>query len=192
MFPDDKKKISDALILFGIIYVFALFFSLHYLHAVAENPDNDLFDNIIAGLSSVTESPLGFGNPFAAGLSQMLITFIVITGLVGMLYMLYQTSEQAKQHAADDKGKGSAKWNKDYKGFRRRHTLEDKDKKHEDVPSNNLILAQDLYYGLKEGNNVNVTIIGGAGTGKSFGVINAVFLAISIRSRIFTEVDKGR
>ena len=80
------------------------------------------------------------------------------------------TDAQAREHANSKTAKGSAEFSQDFKAFEQQYTLK-KPNGCPDAPDPNIILGKQLHYGLKRGRNMNVVIIGSAGSGKSFGVI---------------------
>lgn len=84
--------------------------------------------------------------------------------------LLLQTEYLRRRSLRPQKEYGSAKWNEDLKAFRKQYT---------DTPllgtgSPNMILAQDIYLSMdtrKTDRNCNILCTGGAGTGKSRGLI---------------------
>lgn len=84
--------------------------------------------------------------------------------------LLLQTEYLRRRSLRPQKEYGSAKWNEDGQGFRKKYT---------DTPllglgSPNMILAKDIYLSIntrKTDRNCNILCVGGAGTGKSRGLI---------------------
>lgn len=91
--------------------------------------------------------------------------------LVGLFVLLIlQTEYLRRRTLRPQKEYGSAKWNENWKSFRKKYT----DTPYWGPGSPNMIIAQDIYLSMdtrKTNLNCNVLCIGSAGTGKSRGLI---------------------
>lgn len=168
---DTTKSSLAFLAVFGVIAI--LFISLHYSAVAAQNPNEDLLTLVMSAFTSAAETPLNFKGATVAGT----ISAAFFLGIIYALGVAYYFSEQkSNEHYDARKAQGSAKFNTEYKRFQKNFAINDKNGK---PTEQNMILAKDLYFGLKEGDNVNVAVIGSAGSGKSFGVIKPNLLQMN-------------
>lgn len=173
MQPKNNESSRMTIMFFAVFGVIAvIFFSLHYA-AVAATTGGTLFNNIIGMTTRISENPLNFKGATAANT----VPIAAAMGAVYALFVAYFLSEQKRKEHIDPKiAQGSSDWNTDYKGFKEKFAYMDKKKN----PTNmNMILGKGLYLGLKPGRNVNVVIMGSAGSGKSFGVIKPNLLQMN-------------
>lgn len=164
-----KEKTSEQKMKLGFRiggWVLLLYIVLHVMQVRYSNSGANIFELLIAGLTHISQKPFELGyslsDPGAFFLALLAVTVIYVFTL---MYMDLQT--QRNEHADPRTAQGSADWNNDFKGFEQKFTIPKK----KGEPDQNMILGKGLRYGLKQGRNVNVVIMGSAGSGKSFGVI---------------------
>ena len=122
------------------------------------------------------------------------------TGKAGSVILVYALAasyfymQEVRNHYGN---LGTAKFEENTAKYTNENAFK-KDKKDKTDSDANLILGKGLKCGLKEGDNVNVLIIGGAGSGKSFGVIKPNILQMSTTyvvtdpsGEIFRALGKG-
>lgn len=153
--------------------IIVVFLSLHYTAVAAMNPGNNMFDNVFAMATHIQTSPFDFKGATAAAA----LPTILIIGVIYALAVFYFLNEEKRKEHIDPKiAQGSSDWNTDYKTFKKKFAIMNS----KGVPTNmNMILGKDLYFGLVPGRNVNVVIMGSAGSGKSFGVIKPNLLQMN-------------
>lgn len=151
--------------------VFIILFSLHY--SAVQSTGLTGLDAVTAVIDRIQSQPLNFQGAVAA---DVIKTIIVLGGLAALLIYYYYTEEKRKEHIDPRIAQGSSDWNTDYKKFKKENAICDKNGK---PTEQNMVLGKGLVYGLKEKDNVNVMIIGSAGSGKSFGVIKPNLLQMN-------------
>lgn len=174
MKPKEKNDNTPMIIFFCITAaVIDIIFSLHYSAVAAQNPGMSILEIIGAVSDRITAAPLNFTG---AVIASAVKTALIIGGVAGFAAYYFYTEEKRKEHIDPRKAQGSSDWNTDYKKFQKENAICDKNGK----PTNqNMILGKGLVYGIKEKENVNVMIIGSAGSGKSFGVIKPNLLQMN-------------
>lgn len=176
MAQKDSKN-QQYLIIGLIAYLVVVFVTLHYLSIAAQNPALGLFAILERALSETFTAPFSLAGAFSdAGKSFRTIGLVTLVFGFGAIYMY--TNEQSKKHENSDTALGSAGWMSDYKSFNA-DFVEERPKNKPELADPNLILAKGVKYGLVPGRNVNVMIIGSAGSGKSFGVIKPNILQMN-------------
>lgn len=166
MKPKKKTDNTTLYIFLGVMCVIFLFlFSMQYSVVKNQNPNENGLDIIFAAFERLQSAPTDFtGASFSTAISM----FLVLGGIAAFAAYYYYLEEKRKVHIDPFISQGSAEWNSDFKKFKKDNTICDKKGK---PTEQNMILAKDLLLGIKEKENVNVMIIGSAGSGKSFGVI---------------------
>lgn len=170
MEENNNSKKQTMLIFCAVCYVFVLFVGLHLLTVRnAGNQDMNIFGLCLLALDHMSAHPFSLNG----ALTDAGAVFSILGGLTlifGMVAAYCWTESSSKAHENSTTAKGSASFNKDFKGFKERYT-EKKPSESQGSPDPNIILGTNLYYGIKQGRNSNVVIMGSAGSGKSFGVI---------------------
>lgn len=167
---DKKAKTKQNLVIALVAYLFLLYMAVYFLSTRNICPEGtSVLEVFILMSNRIALNPFAIGHAF-----DDLIFAMQVIGALSAAYLvaaLYIWSEsESKKHEDSRTAKGSASFNQDYKGFNEKYSLKKPTKAPGD-PDPNIILGKGLYYGLKEGRNTNVMIIGSAGSGKSFGVI---------------------
>lgn len=174
MKPKAKSDNRPMIIFFSIAgIIIDIIFSLHYSAAEAANPGLTLFDLIGIVSDRITEDPLNFSG---AVITSAIGTALVIGLFAAVVAYYIYTEEKRKEHIDARIAQGSSDWNTDLKQFKKDNAICDNSGK---PTEQNMILGKGLYYGIKEKDNVNVMIIGSAGSGKSFGVIKPNLLQMN-------------
>lgn len=167
---EKSSKAQQMLIVCAICYVVVLFYGLHLCSVRnSGNQDEAILNLVMDALNHMASQPFSIGRAFA-DIGFAFQTLGVLTLIFGVIAVYFWSESQSKEHENSATAKGSASFNKDYKGFRERYTLK-KPSNAPESPDPNIILGKNLYYGLERGRNTNVVIMGSAGSGKSFGVI---------------------
>ena len=184
---DKKAKTKQNLVIALVAYLFLLYMAVYFLSTRNICPEGtSVLEVFILMSNRIALNPFAIGHAF-----DDLIFAMQVIGALSAAYLvaaLYIWSEsESKKHEDSRTAKGSASFNQDYKGFNEKYSLKKPTKAPGD-PDPNIILGKGLYYGLKEGRNTNVMIIGSAGSGKSFGVIkpNLMQLNTSYGFQLFT------
>lgn len=166
---EEKKKSEKQAKTFIIIvgWFFIVYFVLHYMQIKNTRDTSGVIEIVLLSLTHITEAPFEFSGAFR-NIGGLLLTLGAVTGIYALGIVYAETEQKAKEHADPKTAQGSSDWNTDFKGYAEKFAIPQKNK---DEPNKNLILGKGLEYGLKIGRNVNVVIMGSAGSGKSFGVI---------------------
>ena len=160
---EDKKQsiYMGGAAAYGLVVLYVL----HYMQ-VSTNGGGEFLDYVLGAFEHMFQHPFSIGQAFLHPFGT--IKVLLIATVVFAMVFLYVVSEMESMAHADEKtALGSAGWNTKFKEFRESYTIP----RTPGTPDKNIILAKDVKYGLRKGDNTNVTIIGSAGTGKSFGVI---------------------
>lgn len=167
----DNKAMIYIMAAIGFLVVF--FIVLHYTEVSATAAAPNLLTDLIDAFNHMSSKPLSFKHVTAGSL----MTNVMIAGLAYFIAVVLIINHIEQNAHADPKtAQGSSDWNKDFKGYAKLFTIPQKNK---NTPDENMILAKGLKYGLKQGRNVNVVIMGSAGSGKSFGVIKPNLLQMN-------------
>lgn len=167
---DEKKKNENqAKLIFAIGGgILLVFLTLHYMQIKNTSPsDTGLFSLIIAALTHVSQAPFDLQYAFK-DVGGLFLSILAVIGVYAIVLVYYNVQNQMNEHEDPKTAQGSSDWNTDFKGFNEEFAIRQKNK---EEPDQNIILGKGLKYGIKQGRNVNVVIMGSAGSGKSFGVI---------------------
>lgn len=166
---DEKKKSEKQARKFIIIigWIFIAYFTLHYMQMKNTQNEDGVFALALLALTHVAEAPLELNYAFR-DIVGLILSLAVVTGVYALGIVYASIERERKEHADPKTAQGSSDWNADFKGYAEKFAIPQKNK---EEPNKNLILGKGLEYGLKTGRNVNVVIMGSAGSGKSFGVI---------------------
>lgn len=194
-----KKYIIIAVITFLLITFFSLHIS-HQIEASGEpvktsvstqnNTSKDIKSLTTGGQTLNTEKskskmtigeaiPKGFEHAltkpfdmFPVGAKSFAGPFALMTLLAGLVFAYVWSKREFEHTDMAGKEEGSAHWNEDIAGYKKRYEAPYNPKT--DPFDKNVILAKDLYLlndNKKINRNLNACIVGGPGTGKSWGLI---------------------
>lgn len=173
---DERKKSTKQaeMGIFVIGQILILYLSLHYGYVCAHGGGSNYIEDTMNAFVHMTSSPFDLQKAFQGG--KWFIFLFCVSCIYWMCVALYETKAQLNSHADSKTAQGSSDWNTNLKGYSEQFEIKQKNK---DAPDKNLILGKGLKYGLKVGRNVNVVIMGSAGSGKSFGVIKPNLLQMN-------------
>ena len=187
-----KENLPIVITVLVVVYLFIVLVMLNVVGATSSEYSS--VDGITAINDSV-KNPFNleliaksFSYPDKLGQSLLIITFLYITSIG--LFIYYD-----RLHKYGNLG--TAKFETNVAKYTKEHSIQ-KPKEDKTDADFNIILGKGLKQGLIEGDNVNVLIIGGAGSGKSFGVIKPNILQMSTSyvvtdpsGEIFRALGKG-
>ena len=108
-------------------------------------------------------------------LTHAVVPILVVWGIVAMWAFLYVNRRNLYHQDAPGKEAGSSKFNQNFKGFAEKYTADYTEEEQEDgLPDPNIILADRLKLSMNSRatrRNLNVLVVGGSGTGKTYGLI---------------------
>ena len=179
---DDYKRdaLKISIIEYIVLYVGIILISLHMGHAAYGSADTSLFmkehmanDNYITNLITATTTLVS--HPFdVLPYSTYHTKYLAMNSFIYFLFLAVKYVEYERLKSdRDGEGHGTAKWNKNYKGFANKYTFEPKvseNDKDEDCIDMKLIFTSKnklSFDGRKTRRNTNTVILGGSGTGKS-------------------------
>lgn len=185
MHPKKKHSYAAPFLVIGII---AVFFALHYTRIANEvNGVNqstggainigssggaESLDILMAAFEELLTKPF-----YLKGLTlrSALIPCLVAVAVVGLYYFIRQSEHELRKTEGNNIQGGSSKWFDDYKGWNEHYvTPYTKEDKKTGLPDPNIILAKDIELSMNSKairRNANICVIGGSGTGKTFGFI---------------------
>lgn len=164
----ERKRKSGRkayIIIFAVIAILILFFVLHVNAITRDNPRMGMLDALSAAPMEMLTNPFHLAWTGKTGL-----VLLGIYGAIGF-FMLYERSNmQLKEHDNSDTAQGSAHWmtEAEFEEFNMKRNDPYGSRKC-DGPRN-VILSQDMRLGMegyKSRRNLNTTVIGGSGAGKS-------------------------
>ncbi len=184
---NDKIDKRQYMMVFVVLMIFNAYFSLHFTHHQYPVIDPEAIEkgNILGtaiSKPSLMESfELTLGSMFSSPLKvfplqwNFFIPFGILTAIIGFIMLaMYYKDVMYRQSLPDDEMQGSAKFNNNIKLYKENFeaSYANNDPKYPFDP--NMILADGLKMNMdnkKVNRNMNCLIVGGPGTGKSFGVI---------------------
>ena len=168
MKPEKKRELIRRLSIFvGIIYVFLVCLILH----VGWYADYERCSVLLAIWPGFVDI---FIHPFRIFpiLESTIIAIILMTGIFAVLCVFVYQEELQRRHYKEDEVGGNAKWFNELDEYNRKFTEPFGSTKHDG--KNNMILSQDLFMSMDNKairRNMNVFIIGGSGSGKSYNFV---------------------
>lgn len=160
----NKKNNNTLYIAFGIIaYLFCCFLGCHIGTVFEQNPNGEVLDCLLLGLTHMSEKP--FELIFSAATFKAIgIASIIFIIIVACLVI------DAERNKRDMPGKesGSAAWNNDLNTYNK--TYSDPHGSPQNNGPYNMILTQNVFLNMNTRDtrrNNNVLVVGGSGSGKS-------------------------
>ena len=144
-----------------MLYAFVVIWVIHTMHVVMENPFYSVNEAVEHGLIDIFMHPFRIF-PFAPGTMRALISVTALIIISGIL-IVQTTKIRSSKNPAD------AKWLKALDDYNTKFTEPFGKRTHEGT--NNMIFSQDLFMSMDNKairRNLNVFVIGGSGSGKSF------------------------
>ena len=173
---ENKKTEQQAKLVFAIGgWIVLMYLVLHCMQVRYGNSGANIFEIVTAGLTHCAEKPFELGHVFS-DVGTLFLSILAVTGIYVVTLMYARMQTKLNEHEDPRTAQGSSDWNRDFKGYAEKFTIPQKNK---EEPDQNMILGKGLRYGLKPGRNVNVVIMGSAGSGKSFGVIKPNILQMN-------------
>lgn len=157
------KRTFFLLKCFAGFYLFVIVLVIHSKHVAVENPYMDIFDIMWEGFLDIFKNPLRVF-PLAAG---TLHTIGAVLGFLTAVIALVAMNANLRRH--DDNAVGPDDWMADLKEYNKRLTEPFGEAGHDG--KNNMILSQDMFLAMdneRTRRNMNICVIGGSGSGKSF------------------------
>ena len=162
-------------IVFGVLmWLFFAIYCLHLGYAI-EHPKFNIYHKapgLIENLSLAAENMTS--HPFSCfPITSKALGYVGIMSLFyGMAALVIWTQAEQNKHDRAGEENGSAKWFRDWKWFKLNFV--DPVGKKECNGRKNIIVADDImmsYVGHETKRNINATVVGGSGTGKSTGIV---------------------
>ena len=155
-------------IILPTLYLFLVLWVIHYLHMKRENPTGSGVEWISSGFFDIFLNPFGiFPLPRGWFGTTMLITFAFAFFTILNMIIRY-----LQRHYDPDTVQGDAKWLTDLDDYNKKFT--EPFGSTDNSGKNNMIFSQDLFMSMNNSairRNMNVFIIGGSGSGKSFNFV---------------------
>lgn len=158
-----KKSYKKLLIIItGIAYFFAVFFSLHLATVAVTARDAGIFEIFSLASEHLSKKPFSFVFSEYNLIYWFLVTIIFVVVMALLYYDTIINGPGAKNPM------GSAKWNTNWKAYNKRYTDPPNLEKHDG--NKNMILTQNIFLSMdsrQTRRNNNVLVVGGSGAGKS-------------------------
>ena len=168
MKPEKKRELIRRLGIFiGIIYLFLISLILH-IGWYADYYRCSIVASLVPGFINV------FAHPFQIFpvMEGTIIAILLITGILAVVSVFFYQEEMQRRHYKEDEVGGNAKWFDELDEYNKKFTEPFGSTKHDG--KNNMILSQDLFMSMNNKairRNMNVFIIGGSGSGKSYNFV---------------------
>lgn len=172
-----KKKIKKKVfIIGGIAYILWILLVIHARFMMIERPELTLLDYFYAGMWDMIVNPFRIF-PIPPGTFGWIIGTTVFWA--SMLF-LWITVARVRSRYNPDTVQGDAQWLKCLKDYNRRFTEPFGEITHEG--KNNMILSEELYMSMdnkKTRRNMNICVIGGSGSGKTYNFVGPNIMQIN-------------
>jgi hypothetical protein len=155
-------------IILPTLYLFLVLWVIHYLHMKRENPTGSGVEWISSGFFDIFLNPFGI---FPLPRGWFGIT-VLITFAFAFFTILNMIIRYLQRHYDPDTVQGDAKWLTDLDDYNKKFT--EPFGSTDNSGKNNMIFSQDLFMSMNNSairRNMNVFIIGGSGSGKSFNFV---------------------
>lgn len=182
-----RERYKRLIIYAAFVFALLAFYIIHVRVVAYTNPRNDIFQDIIQGISHTIFRPLDIF-PIPSG--TFAITMFIFAGSTLYVFVLI-TRDRIKNHYDSDIAQGSAKWMEDYSEYKKRFT--EPFGTVDDSGPNNVIFSQEIRLSLsawRTRRNLNLLAIGGSGAGKSFNLVGPNIMQANC-SYIVTDPSGG-
>lgn len=162
-----KQAIKQSIVFVIISYVIFVIMALH-IGAVMTERRITLAEAFEPGIADIFQHPLAVF-PISPGTLTFIMVATIVVAVIGIFVFL---DDERKQHYKSNEAVGASQWLKNLDDYNRKFTEPFDDVSH-DGP-NNMILSQDLFMSMnnqKIRRNMNVFVIGGSGSGKSYNFV---------------------
>lgn len=159
-----RKGIVRALIFISLVYLVLVIVTIHAMHVHMEMPYLSLFQTIKQGIIDVFVHPLRI-LPFAPGTGKMVLS---VTALMTFSLLLLEMDYKLKEHDDPNTVQGDQQWLEKLDEFSVMYSEPIGETSHDSEL--NLIISKDICLSVITSIdfNLNVLVIGGSGSGKSF------------------------
>ena len=171
------KKAAKQIIYGGIgLYVFWVILVIHTKIIMIEQPGLHITDAFSAGFADMFTNPFRIF-PLAPGTAGWIIGSTIVWGAFISLALLIA---KVRKHHNSDTVQGDAQWLKNLRDYNRRFTEPFGEINHDG--KNNVIMSEDIYLSMdnkKTRRNLNICVIGGSGSGKSYNFVGPNIMQIN-------------
>lgn len=167
-----NKKKKEAFLMIGVVsglcYVFFVFWYVHFALVSQENSKMELIELINLSFDDLFQRPFSIF-PLPSGIFSQIAMYTLMIGAV--IAVIYITQKQ-KAHYNVDTVQGDSEWMGTMDDYNKKFT--DPIGKTSNAGPTNIILSQDMFLTMNNEatrRNLNVFIVGGSGSGKSFNFV---------------------
>lgn len=171
-----KKAVKQVIIAGIALYVFWVIWVIHMKIVMIENPGMHITQALSMGFADIFKNPFKIF-PLAPGTFGWIVGSTMVWGSFISLFALIA---KVREHDNSDTVQGDAQWLKNLKDYNKRFTEPFGEISHDG--KNNMIMSEDIYLSMdnkKTRRNMNVCVIGGSGSGKSYNFVGPNIMQIN-------------